>query len=42
MATVLYIPEHKQSPSAMRACIRYCVQEKKTVMQTGGSMEQCD
>ena len=42
MATVLYIPEHKQSPSAMRVCIRYCVQEKKTVMQTGGSMEQCD
>ena len=35
MATVLYIPEHKQSPSAMRACIRYCVQEKKTVDADG-------
>lgn len=35
MATVLYIPEHKQSPSAMRACIRYCVQEKKTMDADG-------
>ena len=35
MSTVLYIPEHKQSPSAMRACIRYCVQEKKTMDADG-------
>ena len=31
MATVIFIKESKQTPSAMRGCIRYCVQEKKTV-----------
>ena len=31
MATVIFIKESKQTPSAMRGCIHYCVQEKKTV-----------
>ena len=35
MATVIYIKESKQTPSAMRGCINYCVQEKKTVDKNG-------
>lgn len=35
MATVIFIKESKQTPSAMRGCIRYCVQEKKTVDADG-------
>ena len=35
MATVIFIKESKQTPSAMRGCIRYCVQEKKTVDENG-------
>ena len=35
MATVIFIKESKQTPSAMRGCIRYCVQEKKTVDSDG-------
>lgn len=35
MATVVFIKESKQTPSAMRGCIHYCVQEKKTVDETG-------
>lgn len=35
MATVIFIKESKQTPSAMRGCIHYCVQEKKTVDETG-------
>ena len=35
MATVIFIKESKQTPSAMRGCIRYCVQEKKTVDKNG-------
>ena len=35
MATVMFIKESKQTPSAMRGCIRYCVQEKKTVDKNG-------
>ena len=31
MATFIFIKESKQTPSAMRGCINYCVQEKKTV-----------
>ena len=30
MATLNIIPETKQSPSAMRGLINYCIQEKKT------------
>ena len=30
MATLNIIPETKQSPSAMRGLINYCLQEKKT------------
>ena len=30
MATVTYIPEHKQSPSALRGVIEYCQQKIKT------------
>ena len=30
MATVMYIPEHRQNRFAMRAVINYCVQEYKT------------
>lgn len=35
MATVIFIKESKQTPSAMRGCINYCVQEKKTVEENG-------
>ena len=35
MATVIFIKESKQTPSAMRGCIRYCVQEKKTIDENG-------
>ena len=35
MATVIFIRESKQTPSAMRGCISYCVQEKKTVDENG-------
>ena len=35
MATVIFIKESKQTPSAMRGCINYCVQEKKTVDSDG-------
>ena len=35
MATVIFIKESKQTPSAMRGCIHYCVQEKKTVDENG-------
>lgn len=35
MATVIFIKESKQTPSAMRGCIHYCVQEKKTVDSDG-------
>ena len=35
MATVIFIKESKQTPSAMRGCINYCVQEKKTVDSNG-------
>ena len=35
MATVIFIKESKQTPSAMRGCINYCVQEKKTVDKNG-------
>ena len=35
MATVIYIKESKQTPSAMRGCINYCAQEKKTVDENG-------
>ena len=35
MATVIFIKESKQTPSAMRSCINYCVQEKKTVDENG-------
>ena len=35
MATVIFIKESKQTPSAMRGCINYCVQEKKTVDENG-------
>lgn len=35
MATVIFIKESKQTPCAMRGCIRYCVQEKKTVDENG-------
>ena len=35
MATVIFIKESKQTPSAMRGCISYCVQEKKTVDENG-------
>lgn len=35
MATVIFIRESKQTPSAMRGCINYCVQEKKTVDSDG-------
>ena len=35
MATVIFIKESKQMPSAMRGCINYCVQEKKTVDENG-------
>ena len=35
MATVIFIKKSKQTPSAMRGCIRYCVQEKKTVDENG-------
>lgn len=31
MATVSYIPEHKQTSGAMKAVMDYCMQEKKTV-----------
>lgn len=31
MATISYIPEHKQTPGAMKAVMNYCMQEKKTV-----------
>ena len=30
MATVMYIPEHRQNRFAMRAVINYCQQEYKT------------
>ena len=30
MATVMYIPEHRQNRFAMRAVINYCMQEYKT------------
>lgn len=35
MATVIFIKESKQTPSVMRGCINYCVQEKKTVDSDG-------
>ena len=35
MATVIFIKESKQTPSAMRGCINYCVQEKKTMDADG-------
>ena len=35
MATVIFIKESKQTPSAMRGCISYCVQEKKTMDADG-------
>lgn len=35
MATFIFIKESKQTPSAMRGCINYCVQEKKTVDKNG-------
>ena len=35
MATIIFIKESKQTPSAMRGCINYCVQEKKTVDSDG-------
>lgn len=35
MATVIFIKESKQTPSAMRGCINYCAQEKKTVDENG-------
>lgn len=35
MATVIFIKESKQTPSAMRGCINYCVQDKKTVDSDG-------
>lgn len=35
MATVIFIKESKQTPSAMRGSINYCVQEKKTVDSDG-------
>lgn len=35
MATVIFIKESKQTPSAMQGCINYCVQEKKTVDSNG-------
>lgn len=35
MATVIFIKESKQTPSAMRGCINYCVQKKKTVDENG-------
>ena len=35
MATVIFIKESKQTPSAMRGCINYCVQERKTVDENG-------
>ncbi len=35
MATVIFIKESKQTPSAMSGCINYCVQEKKTVDSDG-------
>jgi|GEM_PF-228294 len=35
MATVIFIKESKQTPSVMRGCINYCVQEKKTVDENG-------
>lgn len=35
MATVIFIKESKQTPSAMRGCINYCVQEKKTIGENG-------
>ena len=35
MATVTYIREKRQSPSAMRGVIRYCSQETKTVDENG-------
>lgn len=31
MATVTYIPEHKQTSGAMKAVMTYCMQEKKTM-----------
>ena len=31
MATISYIPEHKQTVGAMKAVMNYCMQEKKTV-----------
>ena len=31
MATVIYIPEHRQNRFAMRAVINYCMQEYKTI-----------
>ena len=31
MATVMYIPEHRQNRFAMRAVINYCMQEYKTI-----------
>lgn len=36
MATISYIPEHKQAVGAMKAVMDYCMQEKKTVeLDTG-------
>lgn len=36
MATVTYIQEHKQSPSAMRGVINYCCQKQKTLDPVSG------
>lgn len=36
MATVTYIQEHKQSPSAMRGVINYCCQKQKTFDPASG------
>lgn len=36
MATVNFIPEHKQNQSAMKGVINYCLQEKKTTDKISG------
>ena len=38
MATVTYIQEHKQSPSAMRGVMSYCCQKQKTLDPVSGNM----
>lgn len=36
MATVNFIPEHKQNQSAMKGVINYCLQERKTTDKLSG------